>query len=187
MFFLFAAVAFGQNLEVDMAQKHDLLYKNKTEIQPFIKEYVEQMADGSTMKIEGEKIYTTEVLDEFYKLSDYAPAWADYGAWLDAFKALEESYNDGLLPDDYHMKGMLEIVEKIKDYDDEDDFEHEWVAKFDLLMTDAILLYAYHLLEGKVDPRELDVQWNFGYTALPGGDGKRLSDAIQNKSVSVEL
>jgi murein L,D-transpeptidase YcbB/YkuD len=85
------------------------------------------------------------------------------------------------------MDGMLEIIEKIKTVNDAGDVNFKWVAKFDLLMTDAILLYAYHLLEGKVNPYDLDVQWNFGYTQLPGGNSEKLANAIKNKSVSQEL
>jgi len=187
LIFFSSSILFSQESIDDATKKHDLIYKNVDKIQPLIKEYVEMMADGSTMKIEGEKIYATEVLKEFYKLNNYAPAWVDHDAWLDAFEALEGSFEDGLLPDDYHMDGMLKIIEKVKDFDDAGDFDFEWVAKFDLLMTDAILLYAYHLLEGKVDPHDLDIQWNFDYTELPGGDGQGLSKAIRNKTVSTEL
>ena len=187
LFFVYSSALWGQELVLDMTEKHDLLYKNEDKIQPFIQEYVAELADGNLIEIEGEKIYTTKVLNEFYKLTSYAPAWSDYAAWLDAFKAIEGSYHDGLLPDDYHMDGMLGIIEKIKSVDDADDVDYKWVAKFDLLMTDAVLLYAYHLLEGKVDPHDLDVQWNFGYTQLPGGNGKKLVDAIKNKKVSHEL
>jgi murein L,D-transpeptidase YcbB/YkuD len=85
------------------------------------------------------------------------------------------------------MDGMLDVVEKIKAIDDAGDVDYKWVAKFDLLMTDAILLYAYHLLEGKVDPHDLDVQWNFDYAELPGGEGEKLANAIEKKKVSQEL
>jgi len=54
-------------------------------------------------------------------------------------------------------------------------------------MTDAVLLYAFHLLDGKIDPHSLDVQWNFGYAELPGGDGKALAEAIQNLTLLKEL
>jgi murein L,D-transpeptidase YcbB/YkuD len=42
-------------------------------------------------------------------------------------------------------------------------------------------------MEGKIDPHSLDVQWNFGYAELPGGDGKSLAEAIANHTLLQEL
>ncbi|RLD56459.1 MAG: cell wall degradation protein, partial [Bacteroidetes bacterium] len=100
-----------------------------------------------------------------------------------AIQALEGSYNDGLLPVDYHVDVLRSIFEKLEQSTDQGAVNHEWVAKFDLLMTDAILLYGYHLMQGKIDPHSLDVQWNFGYAELPGGDGKLLAEAINNHTI----
>lgn len=118
---------------------------------------------------------------------DYAPAWKDPEALNQAIEALEGSFEDGLLPEDYHVDVLAAIVEKIKNSDSQGIIDYEWIAKFDLLLSDAVILYAYHLMDGKVDPHSLDVHWNLAYTELPGGDGKILAQAIQNHTILEEV
>ena len=184
---LCASVFYAQEEYYDQKEQHDMAFQNGAQIRSFILEYVGKLEDGIPVKIEGEKIFARDVLPEFYKRIDYAPAWKDYDALRDAFEALKDSYEDGLDPEDYHMKGMFDIVERIEELDEIKESDYKWIAKFDLLMTDAVMMYAFHLIEGKVDPYELDVNWNYGYAELPGGDGERLAKAIEAKSVSSEL
>jgi len=177
----------AQNRDEDLRKQHERLYKDVGLITPHIQALVDELSNGFLVEIENEKIYAKTVLAKFYQHIEYVPAWKDLEALKQAIKALEGSYDDGLLPVDYHVDVLLSIVEKIKDSEDQEAVNHEWVAKFDLLMTDAILLYAFHLLDGKIDPHSLDVQWNFGYAELPGGDGKGLAEAINNYTLKKEL
>lgn len=171
----FSTYLFSQDEVEDFKKQHSRLYENKAAIKPQIQLLVEGMSDGVHMDIDGEKIYDKIVLEKFYKYIDYEPAWKDHEVLKQAIIAIEGSYDDGLVPEDYHVDALDAIVKKIKNSEKKGIVDYEWVAKFDLLMTDAIMLYAYHLLEGKIDPHELDVQWNFGYADLPGGDGKQLA------------
>ena len=182
-----STAAIAQNSNEDLRKQHQRLYKDVEKISPHIQALVEDLAKGTLVEIEHEKIYAKSVLAKFYQQLEYAPAWQDLEALKEAIEALEGSYDDGLLPVDYHVDVLKSIVQKIEDSSDQGGVDHEWVAKFDLLMTDAILLYAYHLLDGKIDPHSLDVQWNFGYQELPGGDGKRLAEAINNHTLLKEL
>ena len=156
-------------------------------ITPHIQRLVDDLANGIVVEIENEKIYAKTILGEFYQQMGFAPAWNDLEALKQAIEALEGSYDDGLVPEDYHLDVLASIVEKIENSDSQGFIDYEWVAKFDLLLTDAILLYAYHLTEGKIDPHSLDVQWNFGYAELPGGDGKILAQAIQQHTLLEEV
>jgi murein L,D-transpeptidase YcbB/YkuD len=177
----------AQNRDDDLKKKHDRLYRDADLISSQIQALVEDLSKGVLVEIENEKIYAKTVLSKFYEHIEYKPAWKDLEALKQAIQALEESYNDGLLPVDYHVDVLTSIVDKIGDSKENGAVNHEWVAKFDLLMTDAVLLYAFHLLDGKIDPHSLDVQWNFGYAELPGGDGRALAEAIQNLTLLKEL
>ena len=177
----------AQERDKDLKKQHQRLYKNAERITPHIQALVNDLSKGELVEIESEKIYATSILEEFYQQMGYAPAWKDFEALQQAIQALEGSYDDGLLPVDYHVDVLSSIVDKIEDTKDQGAVNYEWVAKFDLLMTDAILLYAFHLMDGKIDPHSLDVQWNFGYAELPGGDGKALAEAIQNRTLLQEL
>lgn len=184
---IFFTVLPAQDAASDLKERHQHLYKNSELITPHIQAFVGDLSEGKLVEIEGEKIYAKSVLGEFYKHIGYAPAWKDLEALKQAIQALEGSFKDGLLPTDYHMDVLRSVVDKIEHSKGNDKLNHQWVAKFDLLMTDAVLLYAYHLLEGKIDPHSLDVQWNFGYAELPGGDGKVLAEAIKSHTLLKEL
>ena len=177
----------AQNGDQALKKQHERLYKDLELISPHIESLVEDLSKGVLVEIENEKIYATSVLAKFYQNIGYAPAWKDLGALQQAIQALEESFSDGLLPVDYHVDVLTSIVAKMEESKGNGVVNHERVAKFDLLMTDAILLYAFHLMDGKIDPHSLDVQWNFGYAELPGGDGKALAEAIQNHTLLQEL
>jgi len=177
----------AQNRDEALKKQHERLYRDVGKITPHIQSLVDDLSNGVLVEIENEKIYAKTILAKFYQYIEYEPAWKDLEALQESIKALEGSYHDGLLPVDYHVDVLRSIVEKIKNSKDQGVVNYEWVAKFDLLMTDAILLYAFHLLDGKIDPHSLDVQWNFGYAELPGGDGKRLAEAISNHTLLQEL
>ena len=177
----------AQSSDEDLRIQHQRLYKDVGLITPHIQTLVEDLSDGVLVEIENEKIYAKTLLAKFYQHIQYVPAWKDLEALKQAIKALEGSYNDGLLPVDYHVDVLRSIFEKIENSKDQGVVNYEWVAKFDLLMTDAILLYAFHLLSGKIDPHSLDVQWNFGYAELPGGNGVLLAEAISNHTLIQEL
>lgn len=190
LFILFALLCSsltGQERDQKLKEQHERYYKDVEKITPHIQRLVEDLANGVLVEIDGEKIYSKTVLGTFYKHMNYAPAWKDPEALNQAIEALEGSFEDGLLPEDYHVDVLLAIVEKIKASDARGVINYEWIAKFDLLVTDAILLYAYHLMEGKTDPHSLDVNWNFGYAELPGGDGKILAEAIDKHTILEEL
>jgi len=177
----------AQNRDEDLKKQHERLYRDVELITPQIRGLVEDLSKGILVEIENEKIYARTVLSKFYEHIEYAPAWKDLEALKQAIQALEGSSDDGLLLVDYHVDVLSSIIDKIGASKDQGVVNHEWVAKFDLLMTDAVLLYAFHLLDGKIDPHSLDVQWNFGYAELPGGDGKALAEAIQNLTLLKEL
>ncbi|MCU7800030.1 MAG: peptidoglycan-binding protein [gamma proteobacterium symbiont of Lucinoma myriamae] len=69
-------------------------------------------------------------------------------------KAINESYQQGLVPDDYHLAELNSRLKKgLKQSDVRD-------AQLDILLTDALLRLGYHLIFGKVFPGNLDADWN---------------------------
>jgi len=179
--------ALAQERGQDLQKQHERLYEKPELITSHIRELVEGMSKGEIVEIENEKIYAKSVLGNFYKHMEYEPAWNDFEAFTQAVQALEGAMDDGLLLEDYHVDVLRAIVDKMKESNEQGAINYEWVAKFDLLLSDAILLYAFHLLDGKIDPHSLDVQWNFAYAELPGGDGKLLADAIDKHTLLNEL
>ena len=182
-----SATASGQNRDEKLKVVHERLYRDVDQIGAHIKRLVDDLAEGVIVEIDNERIYSKTVLGRFYEHMDFAPAWENPEALSEAIEALKGSLDEGLLPEDYHLDVLISIVEKLVQSDPRAPVDYEWVAKFDLLLTDAIFLYGYHLVKGKVDPHSLDLNWNFAYGELPGGDGLLMAQAIEELTILEEL
>ena len=53
----------------------------------------------------------------------------------------------------------------------------------DIVMTNAVLTFAFHMIQGKVHPVELDPNWNYSMRPLPDSVEFRLMDRLQNQSL----
>jgi len=103
-------------------------------------------------------VRSPEFVGIFYDLLEYQPAWTDPDYVGEMINLLGDSGLEGLNPDDYHYGEMQALRREYKaDQADKDNIR----AQFDILLSDGILLYARHLLEGKVDPRTMDSSWNY--------------------------
>ena len=67
--------------------------------------------------------------------------------------SLSKATGEGLNPEDYHYQKLTEITVNGLRTDNEK-------AEYDLLLTDAFLLYASHLMFGKVNPETIDAEWH---------------------------
>lgn len=134
----------------------------------------------------GASIYQPELVSEFYELAGYEPVWTDPGYAGEMLDLLRESELEGLTPSDYHYDELLQLREKYdQPWSDRDPLQ----VQAEMLLTDGILLYARHLIQGKVDPRTLDESWNYtrrdfdprvvARTLLQAIDERRVAEALQ--------
>lgn len=105
-----------------------------------------------------------ELLPGFYRKRDYLPAWiGDLGINAAAMRMLDilrSAGREGLCSDDYHLETIEPLVALEADYRRHGVlYDVSYMARLDLLFTDAFLLYADHLMEGRVDPKEVHVGW----------------------------
>jgi len=109
-------------------------------------------------------LLNADLLPGFYQSREYAPAWIDDfgltaagGHLLDLLRSADEH---GLCPEDYHLVRIEAVVELAADYRRYGIlFDPVYMARLDLLLTDAFLLYAAHLVEGRVDADEVHEGW----------------------------
>lgn len=94
--------------------------------------------------VAGERVCAGGPVRTFYQRRDFAPVWDDelIAGLADAVRHAEE---DGLAPEDYHLQALTTLQGE----------EREVVA------SDAFLLLAGHLVNGRVDPRSLQPNWCF--------------------------
>jgi murein L,D-transpeptidase YcbB/YkuD len=114
---------------------------------------VESLRAGAEVRIGRDRIASTRALPEIYERSRFALAWTREGAAEDLLGAIVDAETHGLDPNDYHRPEIERLLAR-EHIDPADRID------LDLLLTDALVRLAYHLVFGKVDPERLDPHWN---------------------------
>jgi murein L,D-transpeptidase YcbB/YkuD len=108
--------------------------------------------------VRGERIFSSVLVNSFYKARKYQPAWSEPGRLTQIDKlitAIEEAYSDGLTPDYYHLEPIRSLAARTKKYVS----DTMLMADLDILLTDAFLTLGCHLSAGCVNPVTIDAEW----------------------------
>jgi len=95
-----------------------------------------------------------EFVLEVYELTRQQPLWDSQTA-EQALALLKQSRAEGLNPSDYHVGAIEQLAGP------QPALSLQQLALRDFLLTDGVLHYARHLVEGKLEPRTLDPSWNY--------------------------
>lgn len=115
--------------------------------------------------VDGVHVHDARVLMAVYAQRGYLPAWLRRSD-ADAFVSLiGRAEAEGLDPGDYHYQALSKMLAE-RDSGLQSDMQ---IIELDLLLTDSLLRYAYHLRFGKVDPNDLYPDWSLR-RAMPGPD-----------------
>ena len=146
-----------------------------------IRERVEQLRSGEGLQIEGSSVASEIVLPALYEQRGFAPVWTNQNSIAQLLNALRTIDQDGLDPADYDL-AQLEVMHRRLGASEAPEPARQ--ADFDLLLTDSLVRLGYHLLVGKVDPVELDNNWNMDRT-LDGLDPVlQTASAVQDGTVN---
>ena len=137
--------------------------------------------DSDNYWMDGHLVFSTMVLPEAYKMGHFYPLWNSENNRDFALKQLSQAWKHGLLPADYHL---FELVKYNIRYNSLSANER---ASYDVLLTDAILLYSYHLIRGKLDPETLYSTWNYTERKLPESTVDSLISGLENESLHTYL
>jgi len=117
-------------------------------------------SDSGQLALASERVWLHADAPEFYATRRYAPAWiTDQGTVPQArvlLDALREVSAEGLCPEDYHIDlitALLTLAEDVPRHGVL--FDPGWLARLDLLLTDAFLWYASDHLWGRLAFAEL--------------------------------
>src|SRR5262245_29048388 len=113
---------------------------------------VEALRAGAEVRVGRDRIASSRALPDFYEREGFTLAWTR-GAADDLLGAILDSETHGLDPDDYHRPEIEHLLAR-------DTLDVSAQVDLDLLLTDALVRLAYHLVFGKVDPERLDAHWN---------------------------
>ncbi len=109
---------------------------------------------------EGSSLASAELLPRLYETRDYRVIWEQDSSVRELFRELDQGVAHGFSPSDFHLPDLLGQFEKAKS-------GGAWEkATFDVLATDAALKLIDYSVFGKVNPSQLDKDWNFARLAL---------------------
>jgi len=149
-----------------------------------IRRMVEQIQFAGGLEIGEARIASVTVLPELYANRDFHRAWTDPKAVEDLLAAIRESKEDGLDPDDYHLAPLERLRAEIAAGQQQ---EPELLADYDVLLTDALVRLAYHLLFGKVDPEALDAHWNLAREIGDRNPAMAMQEAIESGALAAAI
>jgi len=114
---------------------------------------------NADMPIAGEHLVSEHFVDHYYAMHEYQLVWREYADIEGVIDVLEDSIYEGLMPADYHVGTLKQLYAKIL----AGDGGARLITEFDLLLTDAVVTYALHQLNGKVDPSSLSSDWDYSH------------------------
>lgn len=138
---------------------------------------VELISSMPSLRLQGEPVCCSNTIPQFYNQQLFQSIWnAEMTNQL--IKVIEESSLEGLNPMDYHLEQQqkLQQQKELSIYEKTD---------FEILQTDAFLLYTSHLMSGKVDPQKIDSDWKV--SKREGNPLIVLETVMQNGNVSEEI
>jgi L,D-transpeptidase YcbB len=134
------------------------------QVREALRSRIEDGRTGETLFACDERIHASAELARFYEARDYRPAWTD--AWGPQKQALEltgaigVAGDEGLNPEGYHFTAILQNLDRLRySRGSEAGSDPAILADLDVLLTDGFLVYATHLLSGRVNPETIDPEW----------------------------
>jgi len=142
--------------------------------------YVGKLEKLKTVRLNGEKVLGNPVLISIYKDNDYNGLWESSKNRSDLLDIIQSAYFDGLNPEDYHNRYIQAYT---KNLDGGVELSLKEKAASDVIMTDALLSYAFHMIQGKLNPSELDPNWNYAQKVLPDSADFRILHRLQTQTL----
>jgi murein L,D-transpeptidase YcbB/YkuD len=149
----------------------------------YLQQQLEPILIGESHTIEEQQIHSPEMTIATYKANGFEQVWADIKYAKQVLNLIAQSELEGLSPNDYHFDTLLALIDEV-DKRGTDAAE----AQFDVLMTDAIMTYAKHLIRGKVNPKQLASTWNYEqFDVSPDAAAASLLKHVKSKSLDKGL
>ncbi len=140
----------------------------------------EQLLLGSEVRVADAALAASNIIPELYSRREFTPAWADDDQIDEFVELIGKAYEEGLNPNDYLHAELSSLIRDHRQNPDDADLQ----GKLDVLLTESLSRYGNHLIYGKVDPAQLDENWNW----LRSSDGRDpvalVQQAIDSDSIT---
>lgn len=114
-----------------------------------------QLAESGNATIKGETLLVGSFIFDFYDQRQFSPVWFETPLEKELFAELSAGVKQGFRPEDFHLT-VLPAARILAEQGDPAD-----IARFEMLATDAAARLVKYSFFGKVNPEELDADWNF--------------------------
>ena len=109
------------------------------------------LAENPAMQVHGHRIMTRDIIQPFYEQRGWTRAWTDARQVDDLLELLEAAPDHGMDPADFMVDTLRSLVND----------PGAAGSDLDLLLTEALLRYAYNRAFGKVNPETIDPDINY--------------------------
>ncbi|HSF55276.1 MAG TPA: L,D-transpeptidase family protein [Algoriphagus sp.] len=153
---------------------------------------LEREYSGGAITVGDISLHSSEKIHAFYDRRNLKEAWSENGVLLELAYELRfeirQSKFDGLNPEDYYL-GRIDAYFQKFETNKKSGIQNDLIelASLDLLLTDAFFKLASHLEQGKVDPTELNSDWEISRKPQKEDPINLLSTAIESKEVRKNL
>jgi L,D-transpeptidase YcbB len=155
LFLLFSLTGCGEQSTVSDPVAHEI--RNRLTV----------VGASGRIAVRTDSLFSPMWVTKFYEDRQFHPAWSgDKSLLPDAdslVSAIRAAYQDGLEPRDYHLSAFDSALAELKaGFTGREPITPPLRCELDLLLTDAYLLLASHLNEGKVDRDSIQQRWTVG-------------------------
>jgi murein L,D-transpeptidase YcbB/YkuD len=149
-------------------------------VEELIRTRVEELAATAVLDAAGASIAARNLIPKLYAERSFKPAWNSKQQVESLFEVVNDSYLEGLDPDDYHSDQVRAALSAFTTIDALSPAQR---ADYDIMLTDTVFRLGYHLRFGKLDPEALDPDWNLNREFVNEDPVKTIQDAIDSRSM----
>jgi len=155
------------------------LFSQTVDVQTAIQQRIEAGMEQGGLTVGDIYLFNGDSLTKYYTEREFKPIWSDEKNRQDFIKIITGSYDEGLIPSDYHKERIVALAKLIK----AGDAKPEDYADLDLLMSDAVALYANHMNFGKVMQSKLRKTWDLPENPMPDDPNAEFEKALLAKNL----
>ena len=124
---------------------------------------IEQLRYSGRLSVGEVDVASGALLADVYERRGFKPAWSGIDRMEALIELVRATAADGLDPEDYHLSDLERVHEMLVNGRELNAQER---AALDIALTDSLIRLGYHQRFGKVNPHDLDPEWNFSRELL---------------------
>lgn len=129
-------------------------FAQDNELQRIMHARISRLQDTHSLSIDDERIAAITLIPELYSKRNYSLAWQDNRKRKELISIISDIKSEGLNPDDYLLPSLIKYNNRYQQLTPDEQ------VNFDILLTESLVRLGYHIRFGKVNPENLDPNWN---------------------------